>query len=63
LTRYNKKITFLAAALNAMYSTSVVDSAMVVCSFEIQIIGQLANLTTYPVQERQSLGFIGFCFL
>ena len=37
---------------NAIYSLSVVDNAISVWSLLLQMIGQLAYRTTYPVRER-----------
>jgi len=39
--------------LHAMYSASVIDSALVVCNFDVHTMGQPANVITYPVQDEQ----------
>ena len=47
------QMTSLIAILNAIYSASVVDNAIVVCSFDAHTIGHLANLITYPVRDKR----------
>ena len=49
--RFITKITSRSAVDSAMYSASVVDSAMVVCILEDQIIGQPAYQMINPVRE------------
>ena len=40
----------------AMYSASVVERAILVCSFEVQIIGQFAYFVTNPVLDMTDDG-------
>ena len=45
-------MTSLRACENATYSLSVVDKVISDWSFDAQIIGQFANIMTYPVREN-----------
>ena len=51
------QMTSLIEILNAIYSASVMDNAIVVCSFDAHTIGHPANLIMYPVRDKTSRGF------
>ncbi len=54
--KFIMKITLRHAWLNAWYSASVADKAIVLCNFQAHKIGHPAYLITYLVRDRQSLG-------